>query len=180
MCVGDERRAFDRAADAEAGKRAVAGAGLERAVDEAEQADELGPGRRDDVFDVAAARRELDDAVEAIEIGARLRARRGSPRRARMPTSAEISATTRSTTKLAMSLLLAMRSDWYGCVKKKSKQSAAAIADDRARQPAADDRGDQHGHHERERHVVVVQMRPAAGSSRPTAPASRARRSRGR
>ena len=53
-----------------------------------------------------------------------------------------------------------MRSDWYGCVKKKSKQSAAVIADSAPAQRPPTHRRDQHRDHERERHVVVVQVVP--------------------
>ena len=77
-----------------------------------------------------------------------------------MPTSAEMSATISSTTMLAMSLPLAMRSDWYGCVKKKSKQSAAVIAEKAPGQPPADHGPDEHRHHECQGHVVVVEMGP--------------------
>src|SRR5213079_1318646 len=66
--VGNEWRAFDRAVDAEAGERGVRRAGLEHTVEETEETDELGAGRRDDVFDVGTPRRELDDARQAIEI----------------------------------------------------------------------------------------------------------------
>ena len=70
--VGDEWRAFDGPVDAEAGERGLRGSGLEHAIDEPEQADELGPSRRHDVFDVGAPSRELDDAGEAIEVGSGL------------------------------------------------------------------------------------------------------------
>ena len=111
----DERRALERAVDAERGAARRPGwSALEHAVDQPEQTDDLGPRRRDDVFDVAAPGRDLDDADKPVEPGARVPSARDLPRRARIPTSAAMSATTRSTKKLLMSSLPAMRSDWYG------------------------------------------------------------------
>ena len=75
-----------------------------------------------------------------------------------MPTSAEMNATISSTTMLAMSLPLAMRSDWYGCVKKKSKHSAAAMADSAPGQRPPITAAMSTGTTSAKRHVVVVQV----------------------
>ena len=60
-----------------------------------------------------------------------------------------------------------MRSDRYGSVNTKSNVSAATIAVDRARDATADDRRQQDGNDERERHVGVGQVIAERNQDRP-------------
>ena len=77
----DEPRAFQRAAVPEARELGAGTLGLVDALVETEQPDELGPRRHHDVVDVGAARRQLGDAQQPIELGARLARRDAAPPR---------------------------------------------------------------------------------------------------